>query len=200
VSEVIRPSLTGLLLMLLAACTSTPVIDTGGPLRPVSEIRQWELSGRVSITRGDEGWHAGLLWHQQDGRYRLQVSGPLGQGAFELSGNDAGVVLRDADGQRYAARDAESLLLQVTGWRLPVDGLRFWVRGLPAPGGDPQETRDAAGRLVQLAQAGWDIRYDRYRLQDGYAWPGRLKLVRDDIAVRLVIDSWRPELPAGDGA
>ncbi|MGD2137767.1 MAG: lipoprotein insertase outer membrane protein LolB [Gammaproteobacteria bacterium] len=199
-SEVIRPSLTGLLLMLLAACTSTPVIDTGGPLRPVSEIRQWELSGRVSITRGDEGWHAGLLWHQQDGRYRLQVSGPLGQGAFELSGNDAGVVLRDADGQRYAARDAESLLLQVTGWRLPVDGLRFWVRGLPAPGGDPQETRDAAGRLVQLAQAGWDIRYDRYRLQDGYAWPGRLKLVRDDIAVRLVIDSWRPELPAGDGA
>ncbi|MGD8312362.1 MAG: lipoprotein insertase outer membrane protein LolB [Gammaproteobacteria bacterium] len=196
----IRPSLTGLLLMLLAACTSTPVIDTGGPLRPVSEIRQWELSGRVSITRGDEGWHAGLLWHQQDGRYRLQVSGPLGQGAFELSGNDAGVVLRDADGQRYAARDAESLLLQVTGWRLPVDGLRFWVRGLPAPGGDPQETRDAAGRLVQLAQAGWDIRYDRYRLQDGYAWPGRLKLVRDDIAVRLVIDSWRPELPAGDGA
>jgi outer membrane biogenesis lipoprotein LolB len=49
---------------------------------------------------------------------------------------------------------------------------------------------------VRLAQAGWDIRYDRYQVLDGVAWPGRLKLVRDDIAVRLVIDSWRPGLPA----
>jgi outer membrane lipoprotein LolB len=197
VTDVIRRTLAGLLLALLAACTSTPVIEPVSPLRSTAEVRQWELSGRVSITRGEEGWHAALQWREQDGRYRLQVSGPLGQGAFELTGSAGRVVLRDAQGRTLAAPDAESLLLQATGWQLPLDGLRFWVRGLPAPVGDARETRDAAGRLVRLAQEGWDIRYDRYRMLDGYALPGRLKLARNDITVRLVIDSWRPDLPAG---
>lgn len=198
-TDVIRRSLAGLLLALLAACTSTPVIEPGSPLRPMAEVRQWELSARISITRGEEGWHAALQWREQNGQYRLQVSGPLGQGAFELTGSAGRVVLRDAQGRTLAAPDAESLLLQAIGWQLPVDGLRFWVRGLPAPApaGEARAVRDTAGRLVRLAQDGWDIRYDRYRLQDGYAWPGRLKLARNDITVRLVIDSWRPDLPAG---
>ena len=51
---------------------------------------------------------------------------------------------------------------------------------------------------MRLAQSGWDIQYDRYRMLDGYAWPGRLKLARDNISVRLVIDSWRPGEAAGD--
>jgi outer membrane biogenesis lipoprotein LolB len=47
------------------------------------------------------------------------------------------------------------------GVRLPVNGLRYWVRGLPEPGSTPGQT-DADGRLTRLEQNGWVIEYPAY--------------------------------------
>lgn len=162
-------------------------------------LDEWAFSGRVSLTRGETGWHAGLNWREQGGEYHLQVAGPLGQGAFELNGDRQGVELIDAEQRVFTARDADALLAHVTGWALPVSGMHYWVRGLAAPGGESREQRDEAGRLVRLEQAGWVIGFDRYRSVAGISLPGRLRLARDDISVRLVIDEWLlPETFAQD--
>ena len=54
------------------------------------------------------------------------------------------------------------LLEQTLGLRLPVTGLRYWVRGLPAPGPTALLQTDAAGRLTRLEQNGWVIEYPSY--------------------------------------
>jgi outer membrane lipoprotein LolB len=154
-------------------------------------VTDWRLQGRLSLTRGAQGWHASLDWQDHAGRYRLLVRGPLGQGALQLDGDAQGVRLTDAEGRVHVAADAESLLQQVAGWRLPVSGLRYWVRGLPYPGVHLDETLDDTGRLAQLRQAGWTIRYQRFRVVDGIEWPDRLTLERDDLVLKLVIDQWR---------
>jgi outer membrane lipoprotein LolB len=183
--------------MVLGGCAALPTV-TSHPPRAAAELDNWAFNGRVSLTRGETGWHAGLTWQERAGEYDLRVSGPLGQGAFELSGNDAGVVLVDADRRTFTARDPDALLKHVTGWILPVSGMHYWVRGLAVPGVEANLERDAAGLVSRLDQSGWAISYDRYQSVTGLNLPGRLRMERDDIAVRLVIDEWLlgvPDMP-----
>ena len=184
-----------LLVLLLAGCATTP-----GPVRVTSTAdlpseadlpERWQLTGRISLTQGETGWHAGVDWLEQADSFRLRVSGPLGQGGFLLTGNGEGVLLLDSARQTHAAADTDTLLTQVTGWVLPVDGMRYWVRGIPGPNAVFEAQIDAAGRLEQLIQDGWTIRFTRYHLTGGGRWPARLSLDRDDIHVRLLIDKWQ---------
>ena len=183
-----------LLVLLLGGCAAVPTSTVTAPSQV--ELGDWQFNGRISLTRGEEGWHAGLVWQEHAGRYQLDVAGPLGQGAFQLSGDAEGVLLVDARERRFTARDADALLEHVTGWVLPVSGLRYWVRGVPAPGSEARASRDAQGRLTRLEQDGWDISYSRYQAVDGADWPAKVRLQREDIVVRLIIDQWQPGAPA----
>jgi len=100
-------------------------------------------------------------------------------------------VLVDAEGHSSFARDGDALLLQATGWHLPVVGLRYWVRGLPAPGIESIPVYDEAGHLSRLEQSGWVINYYKYQLVEGAPMPSKMQLARDDVSVRLVIKQWQ---------
>jgi outer membrane lipoprotein LolB len=176
------------LILLLSACAATPLLKSS---RSAAEFGDWQLHGRIALTQGDQGWHASLLWQQQADVYQMKLSGPLGQGGFQLAGDATGVVLVDAEGNSYFARDGDALLLQATGWQLPVVGLKYWVRGLPVPDAEATREYDESGHLSRLEQSGWIINYQRYQLVEGAAVPSKLQLARDDISVRLVISQWQ---------
>lgn len=181
--------------LLLAGCATTPapdVVTASHTDFPAASMlpANWQLQGRISLKQGESGWHAGVDWHEQVDGFQLRVSGPLGQGGFLLTGNGTGVLLRDAQQQVYAAPDANTLLAEVTGWQLPVEGLRYWVRGIPDPGSAFNAIMGADGRLAQLSQSGWTIRYTRFQPVGEQSWPARLGMVRDDVSVKLVIDQW----------
>jgi outer membrane lipoprotein LolB len=190
------------LAMLVAGCATRPVLDSPQPVPgaqfDVAQYPLWELRGRVSLVQGGQGWHAGMHWHEADGHYRLNLSGPLGQGAVRIEGQAGGLVrVQTADGREYTARNADALIEATTGWRLPVSGIRYWVRGVPAPGAQARESRDPRGRLAQLAQAGWEIHYTGYEPLAGRDWPTRLQMDRPDVSVKVVVDEWQVSRTAG---
>ena len=176
---------TGLFfILLLTGCAATPALKSS---RSAAEFTDWQLNG----THGDQGWHASLLWQERSDGFQLKLSGPLGQGGFQLAGDERGVMLVDAEGNSSFARDGDALLLQATGWHLPVVGMRYWVRGLPVPDIEARPVYDELGRMSHLEQSGWTINYQRYQLVEGAAVPSKMQLVRDDISVRLVIRQWQ---------
>lgn len=192
------------LVLVLAGCATRPVPPAPTPAfdPELPEYAAWSIRGRVSLVRGEQGWHAGMNWQETAGHYRLDLAGPLGQGALQISGAVEGMVrLQTADGRQYAATDADALVLSATGWQLPVTGLRYWVRGVPAPGVDAGITTDNRGRLARLQQSGWEITYNRYRALAGRDWPTRMRLEAADVSVTLVVDEWTvippPTQPAG---
>lgn len=183
---------------LAAGCATRPPVS-----EPVSEaawlnhqslvarLTDWQVRGRVAVRTGEEGWNAHFDWHQQGLDYRIRLRGPFGQGAVELQGNSLGVWLKRADHPPVFALDPETLLEQQTGWQLPVAGLSSWLRGVPVAGLDRDLHWDTQGRLLQLRQNGWLIDYSRYRDQGGLQLPDKLKLERDSVKVRFVIDNWQ---------
>ena len=168
-------------------------------LRPITT---WQIQGRLAMRMGEEGWQASLNWVREGERHRIDLIGPLGRGHLRLTRDDRGAELRDADQHSWRAENPEQLLYRTTGWLVPLDGLNYWVRGLPLPDTAASQELDPQGRLKTLAQSGWDIRFLEYTRYGSLDLPSKLFIKRQGrgsngnpagdatIEVRLVIEQW----------
>ena len=198
-------------LLLLALTTALPGCarlpwgaDGAGSLPVKPELSRgltesWRALGKIAVRAGDERWSASFDWRQSAGRFRLRLSTPFGNGAFQVTGGPGGVELTTAAGERRSARTAEALFAEQLGWELPASSLRHWITGRARPGDPVQDwTLDELGRLVTLRQHGWSIEY-KYRrnarrpdsIEDFL--PERLMLRGEGVTGRLVVREWRLE-------
>lgn len=158
--------------------------------RAVAGLDEWTLQGRISVATEDESWSGKLRWRQRDGQFQIAFNAPMGVGAARLHSDGAGVVMQTANGKTYYAADAESLLYRFIGMRLPVAHLRYWVTGLPDPALVSTPAYDAAGRLAQLQQARWRVRYRDYLRVQQVDLPQKIFIENPQLNVRLVIERW----------
>lgn len=189
-----------IMLLLIGGCSTVPAPPL---LSPQEAERQWQarqaelldlnrftIAGRLGIQSDQEGWHVSLRWQQDGEHFHMLFSAPLGQGSAQLEGDEREVTLTAADGRRWVAANAESLVAQVIGTPLPVTGLRYWVRGVPAPDSAATHGLDGQGRLQWLEQAGWRIAYRAYQTVEGRELPSKLFMENAQYKVRLVVDTW----------
>jgi len=157
-------------------------------------INSWSVRGRVSIVTGDDGWNGSIRWKQVDSHYDIRIVGPLGQGALWLQGSPGFVELRSSKNKEsVTATDAETLLYQQMGWKIPISGLRYWVLGLFGPGKTEEIKYNKQGLPVEFVQAGWTIRLLRYREVAGQQIPVKIFLNNDRFRVKMIIKLWKLE-------
>ena len=180
-----RRALTAALLLLLAACSSTPQAPEPIPnTKGNATIAAWQLSGKIGLRSEGQAHSAYLNWQQCGDDYRIRVSGPLGQGAASLSGNSHQATLRSRNGES-SADNPEQLLEQQLGWSIPVAQLLYWIRGIPAPKQSYQFTDQ------QLRQAGWQIDYQRWQQVDQYQLPAKMTATHPRAKVTLILKDWQ---------
>lgn len=151
---------------------------------------EWEFTGRIGVSAGEEGFNGKLFWRQDGVVFRARISGPLGMGTVFINGNRGELTVTDSDGVVTELNDAEVELRQMYGWTIPVTSLRYWALGIPDPA-DPAETSFAAdGQLEQILQSQWQVDYGPYRNSAGQPMPRRLTAENDDVKVRLIVDDW----------
>ena len=190
-----------LLAVILAGCANLSVSPVPGSVNAdawstrqndLAKLRVWILTGHLAIQTGREGWTATLRWVQDDENYNMRFIAPLGQGTYELSGDMHKVSMLTADNRFLQANDAESLMLDNLGWNVPLNGLKYWIRGLPEPGITPDNIiLDDKGRITDLQQSGWRISILRYAEVQGIDLPDKLFLHNDKFELRLVIQDWK---------
>ena len=189
-----------LLATLLAACSQ------GGGRKPdstaleldyqrheaqVGALESWALEGRLALSDGKEGGSGTLSWDQDGESSRLAFRGTMGRGAWQLEADSQGAVLELANGEVYQDESVAELVRKKVGWKVPVDALQWWIRGLAFPGQSQSRQLDPAGRLVHLEQSGWKVDFSQYR-NEGKAWmPGKVSARRENYAVKIVVKTWR---------
>jgi len=199
-------ALLALLTVVLAGCTYAPWRATPAPTAEdarwtahrdaVAALESFTVTGRVAVQHGSEGGGAKLRWRQRGADGDLRIMAPLAQGSFRLQGGAGQVVLSAPDGKQYRATSFEALMAAHLGWSFPVEGARYWVRGIPDPGQPiDQLSLDAEGRLSDLAQSGWRISVLEYDSALAQALPKRLFLNAGELKIRLAIDGWQTPSP-----
>jgi outer membrane lipoprotein LolB len=175
---------------LLSACASIPPTQ----LAARDQIHDFALEGRFALRvtqPGQSTQNSGgrLSWTHQNRSDRVLLSSPLGYGMAEIESTPGISRLRTANGEVRESTDADALIEEVTGQRLPIARLPAWLLG--RSGGAARIETDAQGRPTRLSEDGWQIDYV-FEDDNPTALPTRLTLTRNgEIELRLRIEEWK---------
>lgn len=180
--------------LLAAACAPRPELEHDG-LRfeerqaRLATISSWTMQGRLAVDTGERAVQGRFNWIQDDEVSTLLVRGPLGGGAFEITGSANGMVVTTR-GERHELEDPEIELSALLGWWMPVESLDAWLLGLPDPRFPAQTRFGPTGTLARLDQRRWRVDYEAYQLIAGILVPRRLRMTHGELDVRVTIDLW----------
>ncbi|PSM12571.1 lipoprotein insertase outer membrane protein LolB [Stenotrophomonas maltophilia] len=216
--SMIRPLLLAAVTLAVSACTTvgtqkTPppaVVETVSAEAAQAEVARvaalhaqpdWAFQGRVAVSKGKDGGSGRIDWKQEGRRYVVELSAPVTRQSWKLIGDthyEAGR-LEGLPGGPRDGEDAQDLLLEATGWDVPVNQLPDWVRGLVAgdSGAPDKVERDADGRPRRIQQMGWTVQYLDWYPAEGErpALPRRIEASSEDAKVRLLVDQWAQGTP-----
>ena len=166
----------------------TRIIEAGGTTPSVD----FGFMGRVLVKGGDKGFSGGIRWSHDNTVDNIHLLSPFGQVVAEIKSGEGAALLTTSEQRIYRATNVENLIQKVLGWRLPILGLQYWVRGVNAPKTESEIDRDTDGRIIGIRQDGWMIIYTSY-------FPSKLiktdrprviVLERSNLKIKLVIDNW----------
>lgn len=160
-------------------------------LEQLQALDHWALDGRLAISDGKEGGSGSLSWLNEEDMTRMSFRGALGKGAWQLQTEAAGARLQMANGAVHYAPSVAELVLKQVGWKVPVEALTWWIKGLAQPGDWETRVLDENGRLKRLRQFGWDVDFANYTESNGYWLPARLSARHGEYSVKMAVRKWR---------
>lgn len=157
---------------------------------------EWSLGGRIAALNAGRGGSGRLDWQQRRDGFEVSVSAPVTRQGWRLSAGPDGALLEGVEGGPRRGFDARMLLLEATGWDVPLRALPAWIRGLREPALGPARIEYGTDGLPRyMEQDGWRIQYhwppatgDGTRA--GPVLPDRVEATRGEARVRLVVDEW----------
>jgi outer membrane lipoprotein LolB len=196
----IRPLFISIVILLLSACTvfqrtapaETP-LSTNEREQHILAMQQFSLQASVGIKTPDDSLSGNLHWQQDSATYNARLSNFLGISLFELSETEQGSAIT-IKGETYRAVDTSTLLLQLSGWSMPLHDMPLWLKGLPGSKGR-DIMRDEFGRvtafnLTDSTGIVWRLQYQGF-FPDSLALPRRMLLQSSDSQIKIVIRSWQ---------
>ena len=191
------------LAMLLTGCstlsvpeskTDDNVVLTPEKKQKLSNLKNWRASGKVGLRTQRSGQSANFMWQQMGAKYTIELSGPLRAGRVLLQGNNEFVTITNAQGRKTFSRYPSTALARELGTPLPVNSLRYWLKGLPDPNFEIiTEKKDDQHKLRTLVQNNWSIEYLSYTQHKGVPLPKKLTLKKPGAGIRIkfIFHGWQ---------
>ena len=191
---------------LLMACAAAMALAACAPVRikgdsamfaaqaarehALSVRTHWTIQARLAVSDGHHGGSGNLVWKQDGDHYDFTLRAPVTGRSFHLHGGPGGAELDGLDGGPVHGRNAQRLMARALGWQVPLEQLRYWVKGLRAPDGQAH-LRFADDRLPALLQQdGWTVEYRAWFQGVAPEIPQKVFASNGPYRVRVAIQGW----------
>jgi outer membrane lipoprotein LolB len=183
---------------LLAGCATPPqpTVSLSSNIHQLSLQQQnsWLLKGKLGFKGPQKKQSANFRWRQKQQQYQLNLTSIIGTSLLNMKGDEKGVTL-STDDKTYQDSDPSYLIWQVTGWQIPVQKLRLWVKGQHQKN-DKVRTSEQ-GWVSQLQPIchnckNWLIDYDNYKLVNRIWLPHKIVLHNssDNSQLLIRVNEW----------
>ena len=191
-------SLSGLLLV--AGCRTLPPKTVVGPgadapwndqRAGLETLERYGLNGRVAVAANGQGFSASLRYAQRAGSSEMSLDGPLGIGGLRLELEGDQLEIATSRGDTLDGVEARAELERRLGFELPLNELRWWLLGIPAPGEATVNAADT-GEISDFTQRGWRVSINTRAPGLGFLLPQRLTAEREGARMKLLVENWLP--------
>lgn len=183
-------------ILLLSSCTLQPTSDLPPVswqehVSQISQLHHWQLRGKLGFKAPDQGGSASVTWQQQGSQYQLNLRGPFGASAAQITGDNYQATL-DLRNQTYH-ETPEQLAFQLTGLPIPVDALSWWVRGIPSPREEAAQMIIAmpSGVSAGFSQSGWQLSFTNYEPTNAGSLPRKINGKFGEYSFKLIVSHWQ---------
>ncbi len=181
-----------LITLMISSCSlfqSKPQDTTSKPLD--TSPTNWVIKGKIGWQNPKDNGSASIHWLQKEADFTLKLFGPLGQGGGTIEGNDTQLAITPKGEPTTYSEEPDQLMMDSFGFFVPVENLRYWVRGLANPKQVATSIKYNDKDPESLQQNGWQIQYDRIKSVSGWRLPHKLTLTHSDVTVKLIIHEWQ---------
>ncbi len=185
----VKAILLFLITSLLISCAQTPVKLTApfelGGRDYLYEKKDWFFSGRIAVSDKNKSFSASINWRHQNKLDEIELAGPLGQGRTQIILTQQHVVIDYGDERFQYFGNVDDVVSKQLGVSLPISALKYWVLGLVNP--------EIKYEVIEngFFQSTWKIKYQQMQLVGEDELPRKIKVVRNDAKLKLIIDEWR---------
>ncbi len=157
----------------------------------IQAIDHWRVQGKLGYRNSESKGSAWFDWTQRGEKFTIYLSGPFGAGTVKISSTPMGVTLSQPGEENLSAPSSAALTEKLFGWHLPVEQLRYWVKGIPAKfSPSTLETFNEQGLIETLVQDNWEINIGPYQTHPKGKLPGKIKGISDGLAFTLLLKDW----------
>lgn len=126
------------------------------PSSSVEKTNQFSLQGKIGVKTPAQSGSAFFTWQQNQEQFDIELSGILGIGKTQISGQPGQVTLNSSKTGLIRAATPEELLQQATGWQAPITHIVSWVQARPATL-HAKLQKDDQNRINQIIEDGWSV-------------------------------------------
>ncbi|NHB58355.1 outer membrane lipoprotein LolB [Acinetobacter sp. 194] len=150
---------------LIIGCSLSVIAMTGcqtmtqkpvAPSNTVEKANQFNLQGKIGVKTPAQSGSAFFTWQQNQEQFDIELSGILGIGKTQISGQPGQVTLNSSKTGLVRAATPEELLQRATGWQAPITHIVSWVQARPATL-NAQLQKDDQNRINQIIEDGWTV-------------------------------------------
>lgn len=211
--RITRPVILICTVFMMFACAIKPQLEDQGALElnnNLQQLDQWRLKGKIAWISPTKRQSAYINWRQNKQAMDFTLSTILGINAASLI-FDGKIAKLEADGNTYFDTSPSQLILQTTGWDIPIQSLQHWIKG--ASTDKPQKSakntmkisRFENGLVSQIISScpskrfscsPWQIDYKAYKLEiiNGieYQLPSSIILtnLRSNALIKIRVNEW----------
>lgn len=178
-----KHTLCGLILVFfLAGCAAPPkpTVNLHSTIHQLSLKQQdsWLIKGKLGFKSTQKKQSSNFRWQQTQQQYQINLTSIIGTSLLNMFGDEKSATLT-ADGKTEQNSDPSHLIWRATGWQIPVEKLRFWIKGQHQK--DDNVIISEQGWISQLQPVcknckNWLINYDNYKLVDNVWLPHKVVL------------------------